>query len=71
MRLAGSRLTKDGVIVITAQSRRTQADNRADAIEQLVSMVAEAAESRNGGSRRAFPQARKPGASTPKPAAGR
>ncbi|PZQ15749.1 MAG: aminoacyl-tRNA hydrolase [Ancylobacter novellus] len=44
MRLAGSRLTKDGVIVITAQSRRTQADNRADAIERLVSMVAEAAE---------------------------
>ncbi len=44
MRLAGARLTKDGVIVLTAQSRRTQGDNREEAIERLVAMVAEAAE---------------------------
>ena len=44
MKIAGSRLTKDGVIVITAQSRRTQADNRAEALERLVAMVAQAAE---------------------------
>ena len=44
MRLAGSRLTNDGVIVLTAQSHRTQGDNRAEAVERLVAMVAEAAE---------------------------
>ncbi|MFC3692858.1 alternative ribosome rescue aminoacyl-tRNA hydrolase ArfB [Chenggangzhangella methanolivorans] len=44
MRLAGSKLTKDGVIVITAQSRRTQGDNRDEALERLVEMVAEAAQ---------------------------
>ena len=35
MRLAGKRLTKDGVIVIIAQSHRTQERNRADARERL------------------------------------
>jgi ribosome-associated protein len=44
MRLAGARLTKDGVIVLTAQSRRTQGDNREEAIERLVALIAEAAE---------------------------
>jgi ribosome-associated protein len=44
MRNAGSKLTKDGVIVILAQSRRTQGDNREEAIERLVAMIAEAAE---------------------------
>lgn len=44
MRLAGQRLTKDGVLVLTAQSHRTQADNRAEAIARLVALVAEAAE---------------------------
>ena len=44
MRLAGSRLTKEGVLVLTAQSHRTQADNRAEAMERLVSLVAQAAE---------------------------
>jgi ribosome-associated protein len=44
MRLAGSRLTKDGVIVLTAQSHRTQADNRAEALARLVALIAEAAE---------------------------
>jgi ribosome-associated protein len=43
MRLAGSRLTKDGVIVITAQSHRTQERNRADARDRLIALIREAA----------------------------
>ncbi|HEY2135868.1 MAG TPA: alternative ribosome rescue aminoacyl-tRNA hydrolase ArfB [Xanthobacteraceae bacterium] len=42
MRLAGKRLTRDGVIVITAQSHRTQERNRADALERLVALIREA-----------------------------
>lgn len=45
MRLAGSKLTKDGVIVITADTRRTQSDNRAEAVRRLVEMLESAAES--------------------------
>ena len=37
--LAGSRLTKDGVIVIIANSHRDQPMNRADALERLVDML--------------------------------
>jgi len=37
--LAGSRLTKDGVIVITANSHRDQPLNRADALERLVALI--------------------------------
>ena len=40
--LAGSRLTQDGVIVITANRHRTQERNRADAIERLVALIARA-----------------------------
>ncbi len=43
MKLAGSRLTLDGVIVILAQRFRTQERNRADALERLVAMVQKAA----------------------------
>ncbi len=43
MRLAGSRLTKEGVIVIVAQSYRDQARNRAEARERLVELIREAA----------------------------
>ena len=39
MKLAGSRLTLDGVIVITAVRFRTQERNRADAIERLQELV--------------------------------
>ncbi len=42
--LAGSRLTNDGVLVIFAQSHRSQDRNRADALARLVALVAEAAE---------------------------
>ena len=41
-RLAGSRMTKDGVIVIQAFRFRTQERNRTDAIERLFEMLKEA-----------------------------
>jgi ribosome-associated protein len=43
MRLAGKRLTKDGVIVITAQSHRTQERNRQDARDRLIELIRQAA----------------------------
>src|SRR5689334_18902580 len=43
MRLAGSRLTKDGVIVIIAQSHRQQERNREDARERLFDLIRQAA----------------------------
>ena len=42
-RLAGRRLTKDGVIVLIAQQHRTQERNRADALARLVALLQEAA----------------------------
>jgi ribosome-associated protein len=42
MRLAGKRMTKDGVIVIIAQSHRTQERNREDARERLFGLIREA-----------------------------
>jgi len=41
-RLAGQRMTKDGVIVIHAQRFRTQERNRSDAIERLLGLLREA-----------------------------
>jgi ribosome-associated protein len=38
-RLAGRRLTKDGVILIEARRHRTQERNRADALERLVDLI--------------------------------
>ena len=38
-RLAGRRLTRDGVLVITAQRYRTQERNRRDALERLVALI--------------------------------
>jgi ribosome-associated protein len=43
-RLAGKRLTSDGVIVITANRFRTQLRNRQDARERLVALIRAAAE---------------------------
>lgn len=37
--LAGSRLTKDGVVVIIANNHRDQPMNRADALERLVELL--------------------------------
>ncbi len=42
-RLAGSRLTRDGVLVIIAQRHRTQLRNRADALERLLDLIRQAA----------------------------
>jgi ribosome-associated protein len=42
-RLAGRRLTKEGVLVIRAERFRTQEQNRADARERLADLVREAA----------------------------
>jgi ribosome-associated protein len=44
IRLAGSRATKEGVIVISADRFRDQPRNREDAIERLVALIARAAE---------------------------
>ena len=43
MRLAGKRLTKEGVIVIIAQQYRDQTRNRADARERLFDLIRQAA----------------------------
>lgn len=42
-RLAGSRVTQDGVLVITAQRFRSQDRNRQDALERLVALIRRAA----------------------------
>jgi ribosome-associated protein len=42
-RLAGSRLTDDGVIILFAERFRTQLANRRDAVERLTELLAQAA----------------------------
>jgi ribosome-associated protein len=42
-RLAGTRLTRDGVLVIIAQSYRTQGRNRQDALDRLIDLIQRAA----------------------------
>jgi ribosome-associated protein len=42
MKLAGHRLTKDGVIVIVAQEHRDQSRNRAEARERLFDLIRQA-----------------------------
>jgi ribosome-associated protein len=42
-RLAGSRLTRDGVLVIIAQRHRTQIRNRQDALDRLIDLIRRAA----------------------------
>jgi ribosome-associated protein len=39
MKLAGRRLTQDGVLVITAQRFRSQERNREDALERLLELI--------------------------------
>ena len=43
-KLAGQRLTRDNVIVITAERFRTRERNRADALERLVELIRKAAQ---------------------------
>ena len=42
MKLAGSRLTQDGVIVIVAQAQRSQKRNREEALARLIVLIREA-----------------------------
>jgi ribosome-associated protein len=42
-RLAGRRLTREGVLVIIAQRHRTQERNRQDALERLIELIRQAA----------------------------
>jgi ribosome-associated protein len=41
--LAGSRLTNDGVLVLTAQQHRSQDRNRQDALDRLIALIQRAA----------------------------
>jgi len=43
-RLAGRRLTQEGVLVITAQRHRTQERNREDALARLLELIRQATE---------------------------
>lgn len=43
MKLAGSRLTQDGIVVITAQEHRSQSRNREEALARLLDLIREAA----------------------------
>src|ERR1700737_2073862 len=42
-RLAGRRLTRDGILVIAAQRHRTQERNRQDALDRLIELIRRAA----------------------------
>ena len=42
-RLAGSKMTNDGVLIIIAQTHRTQGRNREDALERLLELIRRAA----------------------------
>jgi ribosome-associated protein len=42
-RLAGRRLTREGVLVISAQRHRTQEGNRQDALDRLIELIRRAA----------------------------
>jgi ribosome-associated protein len=42
-RLAGSRMTEDGILIITARRFRSQERNRQDAVDRLVELVQQAA----------------------------
>lgn len=43
VRLAGSRMTAAGVLIITARRFRTQEKNRRDALQRLISLIRQAA----------------------------
>jgi ribosome-associated protein len=42
IRLAGRRITQDGVLIIEARQHRTQERNREDAVERLVELIRQA-----------------------------
>ncbi|MHB0987124.1 MAG: alternative ribosome rescue aminoacyl-tRNA hydrolase ArfB [Bellilinea sp.] len=43
-KLAGSRMTEDGILIIEAKRFRSQEKNRADAVQRLVTLIQKAAE---------------------------
>ena len=43
MKLAGRRMTQDGVIIIAAQRFRSQEQNRQDALDRLIELIRQAA----------------------------
>ena len=43
-RLAGKRITKDGVLIIDARRFRTQEQNQQDALDRLINLIRQAAE---------------------------
>jgi ribosome-associated protein len=43
MKLAGRRMTQDGVLVIAAQRFRSQEQNRQDALDRLIALIRQAA----------------------------
>ena len=62
VKLAGRKLTHEGVLVITAQRYRTQDRNRQDALERLVALIRQAV-ARPAPRRRTKPTASAPAAS--------
>ena len=44
MKLAGRRLTQDGILVLVAMTHRTQERNRAAALDRLIDLIRKAAE---------------------------
>ena len=44
MKLAGRRLTQDGILILVAMTHRTQERNRAAALDRLVELIRKAAE---------------------------
>ena len=44
VRLAGKRMTEDGVLILTARRFRTQEKNRRDTVDRLVNLIRKAAE---------------------------
>jgi ribosome-associated protein len=44
IRLAGQRMTEDGVLIINARQYRTQSRNRQDALERLIELIRQAAQ---------------------------
>ena len=62
VRLAGRRMTKEGILVIDARRFRTQARNQRDAIDRLIEVIRQAAEKPKR--RRRPRRRRKPGRSS-------
>jgi ribosome-associated protein len=44
IRIAGSRVTNEGILILEARQHRTQEQNRAEAIERLASLIRRAAQ---------------------------